>query len=96
MAHSEARAYGFRDIFTDMIDRMVDTCQCKIDHNHPPINTKWVKDVIGQQSVEQNILEPAPDLQMNVENQGTDIGGGSFMNNPFGIRSIPVSSDGGR
>ncbi len=98
LAYSEAKAYGFRDIFTDMIDRMTDACQCKLEHKHPPVNTKWVKDVVNSQQgdIEQNLLEPsASDIQMNTENQSTDIGGGSFMNTPFGIRSIPVATEGG-
>lgn len=100
LAYAEAKAYGFRDVFVDMIDRMTDACQCKRNHKHPPINTEWIRDVISSQlnnNNEQNLLEPAPsDLQLNTENQGYSSGPGSLVGSPYGIFSIPLSGDGGR
>jgi len=101
LAYREAKAYGFKDMFVDMIDRFVDTCSCDPEsHRHPPLDTSYIRNALRKQTrnehIEQNLIEPTPaDLQFNTENQGYSSGPGSFMSNPYGIRSIPVATEGG-
>jgi hypothetical protein len=105
LAYAEAKAFGFKDRFPDMVDRFTETCVYDPqDHRHPPIDTAAIRRFMaaelaasGQKPVEQDLLEPTPsDLHYTPgDSHGYDSGSDTILS-PFSIRSIPVSPGGGR
>ena len=101
MAYREAKAYGFKDCFPDLVDNFVSACSHDTtSHRHPPINTAEIRALLEQLKEEaperkQYLLEGTPsDLHYTTDATGYESGADTILE-PFGIRSIPTGSPGG-
>jgi len=102
LAYAEAKAFGFKDRFPDMVDQFAESCRHDpAAHRHPPIDTVAIRRILeeleARQPVEQDILEPTPsDLHYTPgDSHGYDSGSDTILS-PFSIRSIPSSQVVGR
>ena len=106
LAYAEAKAFGFKDRFPDMIDRFTEACRHDPhEHRHPPIDTAVMRHIMEvelaatapQPPIEQDLIEPTPsDIHYTPgDSQEYDSGSDTILS-PFSIRSIPVSPGGGR
>lgn len=105
LAYAEAKAFGFKDRFPDMVDRFTEACRHDPrGHRHPPIDTAMIRRAMeaelaanAPQPVEQDLVEPTPsDLHYTPgDSHGYDSGPEADLS-PFSIRSIPSSQVAGR
>jgi hypothetical protein len=98
LAYREAKAYGFKDRFVDMVDNMA--LRCRHDpasHRHPPFDTDVVRRALAEQ--EQDVLDATPSdlhytgLGSSMDDSGYDSGALTILN-PFS-RQVPFSLPGG-
>jgi hypothetical protein len=102
LAYAEAKAFGFKDRFPDMVDRFAESCRHDpAAHRHPPIDTAAMRRILEEleahRPVEQDILEPTPsDLHYTPgDSHGYDTGPSTDLWS-YNIRSIPSSQVAGR
>lgn len=100
LAYAEAKAFGFKDRFPDMVDRFTETCHHdQHSHRHPPIDTAAMRRMLAEQAayqpMEQNLLEPTPSDLHYTTDSGTYDSGADTILSPFSIRSIPTGYPGG-
>ena len=103
LAYAEAKAFGFKDRFPDMVDRFTDACgHDPHGHRHPPIDTALIRRIMGAElaanaprpSVEQDLLEPTPfDLHYTTDNNSYESGIDTILS-PYSIMSIPTGFPG--
>lgn len=96
LAYAEAKAFGFKDRFPDMVDRFTEACRHDPDtHHHPPIDTAAMRrQLADHQPTEQFLLESTPsDLHYTTDSQTYDSGADTILS-PFSIRSIPTGYPG--
>ncbi len=97
LAYAEAKAFGFKDRFPDMVDRFAASCRHdRCAHRHPPIDTAAIRRLLeAERPMEQDLLEPTPsDLHYTTDSMTYD-GGADTILAPFSIRSIPTGYPGG-
>lgn len=99
LAYREAKSYGFKDRFVDMVDNMA--CRCRQDpssHRHPPFDTALVRRMLEEQAA-QPVLDATPTdihytgLGSSMDDSGYDSGALTILN-PFS-RQVPHSLPGG-
>lgn len=100
LAYAEAKAFGFKDRFPDMVDRFTEACRHDShSHRHPPIDTAAMRRILAEQAarqpMEQNLLEPTPSDLHYTTDSGTYDSGVDTILSPFSIRSIPTGYPGG-
>lgn len=95
LAYAEAKAYGFKDMFADLIDWLSEPCQEKLD-----IDTDAIRERMGDrepyknpeisQDLSEKSITPAPtDLPFETSNSDWNSYPDTIVNT-FGIGSIPV------
>lgn len=97
LAYFEAKSFGFRDCFFDMIDRFTKSCKINSkEHRHPPVDTNLIRKSLGVlPNCEQNLLEPTPfDLHYTTDNNSYESGADTILS-PYSIFSIPTGYPGG-
>lgn len=99
LAYREAKSYGFKDRFVDMVDRMAQACRHDTHtHRHPPYDIDVVRRLLEERE-EQEVLDATPSdlhytgLGSSMDNSGYDSGALTVLN-PFS-RQIPTSLPGG-
>jgi hypothetical protein len=99
LAYAEAKAFGFKDRFPDMVDRFTEACGHDPHiHKHPPIDTAMVRRALEAERtvrpMEQNLLEPTPyDLHYTTDNNSYESGADTILS-PYSIMSIPTGYPG--
>jgi hypothetical protein len=105
LAYREAKSYGFRDRFTDLVERFTSNCQHETAHSHPPVDIDVIKKVIEEmlaitddQHI-QDALDATPsdihyrDLGSSMDNFSYESGATTILN-PYS-RQVPHSLPGG-
>jgi hypothetical protein len=102
LAYREAKSYGFKDRFVDMVDNMAGRCRHDPEsHRHPPFDTDMVRRALAEmeQEQEQEVLDATPNdihytgLGSSMDDFGYDSGALTILN-PFS-RQVPHSLPGG-
>jgi hypothetical protein len=93
LAYAEAKAYGFQDMFVDLIDWFSELCKDKLD-----IDTNKIREFLGNKppyenseiTIMQNLIEPTPtDAPYMGLNNMYETYSDTVVNN-FGIGTIPM------
>jgi hypothetical protein len=92
LAYAEAKAYGFKDMFADLIDWFSEPCEEKLDIDTDAIRKRMGdKEPYENPEISQDLVEPAPtDLPFETSNSGWETYEDTIVNT-FGIGSIPLS-----
>lgn len=92
LAYAEAKAYGFKDMFADLIDWLSEPCVQKLDIDTDAIRKRMGdKEPYENPEISQDLVEPAPtDLPFETSNSGWETTSDTIVNT-FGIGSIPIS-----
>lgn len=105
LAYAEAKAFGFKDRFPDMVDRFTEACgHDPRGHRHPPVDTAMVRRAMEaelaasaprpDEPLEQDLLEPTPyDLHYTTDNNSYESGIDTILS-PYSITSIPTGYPG--
>ena len=92
LAYAEAKAYGFKDMFADLIDWFSEPCAQKLDIDTDAIRKRMGdKEPYENPEISQDLVEPAPtDLPFETSNSGWETTSDTIVNT-FGIGSVPIS-----
>ena len=88
LAYAEAKSYGFKDMFADLIDWFSEPCEKKLN-----IDTDAIRKQMNNKppEISQSLVEPAPtDMPFETSNSGYETTSDTIVNT-FGICSVPLS-----